>query len=95
MSMTDYIDDRYEGTFAMFHDSLSEMLKNHPDSVEDHIRQTLKNLYVRQGNNWTGRGAIGDAGLDATVNAYECMLAELQRGHSNIKETVATKGKLD
>lgn len=77
MSMTDFVDDHYESTFEMFYDYLSDMLKNHPDSIEDHIRQTLKSLYVRQGNNWTGRGAIGDARLDATVNAYECMLSEL------------------
>ena len=32
---------------------------------------------MRQGNEWTGRGVIGNAGLNAAVAAHEAMLAEL------------------
>ena len=74
MSMTAYIDERYDDTF---------------DSVYSvrHIRQTLKSLYIRQGNDCTGRGAIGNTSLDASVAAHEAVLAELAiRSTSREKE---------
>lgn len=77
MSVTRYIDLRYEDTFEAIHGSLDELARQDPARAEHHIRQTLKSLYTRQGNDWTGRGAIGNAGLDATIAAHECILAEL------------------
>jgi hypothetical protein len=77
MSMTDYINERYDVAFESVHYSLVEMVKNDPVRAEHHIRGILRGLYVRQGNDWTGRGAIGNAGLDASIAAYECILAEL------------------
>jgi hypothetical protein len=53
------------------------MVHKHPDSAEQIIRGFLKSLYIRQGNDWTGRGAIGNAGLDATIAAHESLLVEL------------------
>lgn len=75
--MTDYIDERYEDTFESVYAVLTEMAKKNPEQAQRHIRETLKSLYVRQGNDWTGRGAIGNAGLDASVAAHEAALADL------------------
>ena len=86
MSMTKYINERYDDTFISVYGSLLEMVRMTPEKAERHIRQTLKYLYVRQGNDWTGRGDIGNAGLDASVAAHEAVLAELSVG------TVAKKG---
>jgi hypothetical protein len=77
MSMTAYIDERYEDTFSSVYAVLHELAQKDPEQAERHIRQTLKSLYIRQGNDWTGRGAIGNAGLDASVAAHESILAEL------------------
>lgn len=77
MSMTDYLDQRYDETFETVFAGLSEMVQQAPDQAAQRIAQTLKSLYVRQGNDWTGRGAIGNAGLDAAVAAHEAVLAEL------------------
>ena len=78
MSMTDYIDERYDDTFESVYTILSDLARRDRASALRHISQTLKSLYVRQGNDWTGRGAIGNAGLDASVAAHEAMLVELQ-----------------
>jgi hypothetical protein len=85
MPMTSYIDERYDDTFTSVYESLAEMARQDPEQTERHIRQTLKSLYVRQGNDWTGRGAIGNAGLDASVAAHESMLAELTYRPENTK----------
>jgi hypothetical protein len=75
--MTDYIEERYDETFESVYTMLSELAQHNPEQAARHIRQTLKSLYIRQGNDWTGRGAIGNAGLDASVAAHEAVLAEL------------------
>jgi hypothetical protein len=80
MSMTDFIGEKYEETFASVYDALAEMVLKNPDRAMITIRGILKDLYIMQGNDWTGRGAIGDAGLEATIAAYECILAEHGRG---------------
>lgn len=77
MAMTDYIEERYDDTFESVYTVLSDQVRRNPSEALRHIRQTLKSLYVRQGNDWTGRGAIGNAGLDASVAAHEAVLAEL------------------
>lgn len=77
MSMTDYIEERYDDTFDSVYTELSDRAQRDPREAVRYIRQTLKCLYVRQGNDWTGRGAIGNAGLDASVAAHEAILAEL------------------
>jgi hypothetical protein len=76
--MTDYINERYDDTFESVYTMLSDLARRDRAAALRHIRQTLKSLYVRQGNDWTGRGAIGNAGLDASVAAHEAMLVELQ-----------------
>jgi len=53
------------------------MVRHDPDHAILTMRGILAGMYVRQGNNWTGRGAIGDAGLNASIAAYECILAEM------------------
>lgn len=78
MSMTAYIEERYDETFESVYTVLCELARKDPAAACRQIRQTLKYLYIRQGNDWTGRGAIGNAGLDASVAAHEAVLAELE-----------------
>lgn len=85
MAMTAYIDERYDDTFDSVYTVLRELAQHNPDQAVHHIRQTLKSLYIRQGNDWTGRGAIGNAGLDASVAAHEAVLAELATRTNGMK----------
>ena len=78
MSMTTYIDERYDDAFESVHNSLSVMAQQDPNRAAEYVRGILKSLYIRQGNDGTGRGAIGNASLDASIAAYECILAELK-----------------
>ena len=78
MAMTEYIDERYQETFDSVYQTLWEMALQQPEETLAHIRQTLKSLYIRSGNDWTGRGAIGNAGLDASIAAHESVLLLVQ-----------------
>ena len=78
MAMTEYIDERYQETFDSVYQALWEMALQQPEETLAHIRQTLKSLYIRSGNDWTGRGAIGNAGLDASIAAHESVLLLVQ-----------------
>ena len=82
MSVTRFIEDSYDETFAAVHAALTVMVRQDPDRARHTIRGILKGLYIRQGNDWTGRGAIADAGLEASIAAYECILAEWTDEHS-------------
>ena len=73
-------------TFELVYAALTEMLLKDYDRAKIAIRGILKDLYIRQGNDWTGRDAIGDAGLEASIAAYECILAE----HGGVRPTEAT-----
>lgn len=77
MSMTTYLEERYDETFESVYTVLHDLAQKDRAAAGKQIRQTLKSLYIRQGNDWTGRGAIGNAGLDASVAAHEAVLAEL------------------
>ena len=65
--MTDFIGERYAETYASVYDALAEMVLKDPDRAMITVRGILKDLYIRQGSDWTGRGAIGDAGLEASI----------------------------
>jgi hypothetical protein len=40
---------------------------------------TLQHLYIAEGNNWLGRGELGDIVNSATIAAYEHFIYELKR----------------
>ncbi|MFO7765392.1 MAG: hypothetical protein R6V33_03050 [Pelovirga sp.] len=65
----------------------AEQLDDNPAGLLEQLEPELRSLYVRQGNDWTGRGEIGDARLDATVAVLEAVRAEclvrLEFPHNN------------
>jgi hypothetical protein len=77
MSINHCVEQRYEDAYESIHAALIEQARQNPFEAERSIRQTLTSLYIRQGNDWTGRGAVGNAGIDATIAAHECVLAEV------------------
>jgi hypothetical protein len=85
MSATCVIENYYEETYDSVHEGLITLIQKNSCEAEKHIKGILESLYVRQGNDWTGRGALGNASLDASVAAYESILADLARLHANNK----------
>ena len=72
----DFLKTVYRQTFEAIYAYLEERRCIDPTFTPEDIRQFLEDAYVRQGNNWIGRGLLEDAKLDAIIAAYESFLAE-------------------
>ncbi|NVN93025.1 MAG: hypothetical protein HXX11_20855 [Desulfuromonadales bacterium] len=81
--MNRYIDEHKDDTFASVYGALVKMIQRNPDQAEQQIRGILRNLYINQGLDWTGRGAACNAGIEASIAAHECILLELRDRHQN------------
>jgi hypothetical protein len=66
----------YRQTFEAIYEYLEERLRTDPAFTPEGIRQFLKDAYVRQGDDWIGRGVLETKKLDAVIAAHECFLAE-------------------
>lgn len=75
MDMNDLLDQYYAETFKTALDFATDMVKREKELGVAQIRGTLRDMYVRQGNNVDGRGLFGDADIEATIAAYEQVLA--------------------
>jgi len=94
MSVTNYLERHYESTFESVYEALAEMARRNPKKAQHHIGQVLKSLYVLQGNDWSGRGIVGDTGIAASIAAHESMLAELAaRGRVKRSRSARNTGK--
>ncbi|MGA1821639.1 MAG: hypothetical protein ACMUIG_03850 [Thermoplasmatota archaeon] len=74
--MTDWDDGMYREIF----DSMVQYLKDRRDSDPDFdigtLRELIMNEYVKQGNDWVGKGPVQQIRESATVAAYEHYLAQ-------------------
>jgi len=61
-----------ENLYAYF----SEQLDQNPRAILEQVDRELQSLYVRYGNDWTGRGVVGDSTQEATIAGLEAVRAE-------------------
>ena len=54
----------------------SSQMKENPAAVLCQVEKELETLYVRYGNDWTGRGYVGDTTQEASIAALEAVRAE-------------------
>ena len=73
---TNYVDAHKKIILDNLSGFFEEHLVKDPVGLLDQLERELRSLYVRQGNDWTGRGEIGDAKLEATIAVLEAMRAE-------------------
>ena len=72
----DWRDRKYSEVFDDTCEYLEQRRQAAPAFTREQARRTLETLYVRQGQNWDGRGEVDRLTLAATVAAYEAVLAE-------------------
>ncbi len=75
MSLNDWEDSFYDKVFTETLNKLSYRREKTPASLQD-MKDTLASLYVLEGNNWIGRGLVGDITSAATIAAYEHFISE-------------------
>ena len=60
-----------ENILSYFHKQISE----DPDATLHQVELELQDLYIREGNNLSGRGIVGDTIIQATIEALEIVKA--------------------
>ncbi len=51
-------------------------IRQDPESTLHQVEQELQDLYIREGNNWAGRGVVGDTIIQATIEALEIVRSD-------------------
>ncbi|HHU37330.1 MAG TPA: hypothetical protein GXZ47_08890 [Treponema sp.] len=68
---TEWIEEKYQEVFNEETLGLERRRAHDPNCTLQDLQGTLKNLYILDGNNWTGRGQLQDSTMSATIAAYE------------------------
>ncbi len=72
----DFLEQKYDDTVTNVYGFFSDQIAKNPQTVLQQVDEELRSLYVRYGNDWTGRGAVGDSSQEATIAALEGVRAE-------------------
>ena len=91
MIMDAIVDAHYDKAYDAAHQYAMELVEREGDYGLMQVRGMLKCLYVRQGDDWCGRGEFGDADISATIAAYEEVLA-VREGALNLRADKTTMG---
>jgi len=68
-------DEEFESTLVQ----VEELRRIDPSFSIESLRSMLETAYVHQGNNWTGRGSVGDISQDAVIAAYQQYIAKWEK----------------
>ncbi len=72
----DWKEKKYKEVFDGLCRQARRRRQEDPNFSVDDLKAQLEHQYVYQGNDWEGRGALGDVTVSATVAAYEHLIAE-------------------
>lgn len=75
-----WIEEKYRTVHENIRDYFHGMALADPASTLRQIEADLDCHYFRYGNNWTGRGIVGDTILTATIEALENVRADCLEG---------------
>jgi hypothetical protein len=78
MSSTDWREQKREATFEGTLSGLENRRRVDPSYTIADARQDLEHQYILEGNDWLGRGELGDIISSATIAAYEHFIFEWQ-----------------
>ena len=79
MPINDWEEQKFQQEFEDALLQVRRLRDMDPSFTIDSLRNMLNTAYVHQGNNWTGRGAVGDVGHEAVIAAYQQYLAQWER----------------
>lgn len=79
MAVFDWEEAKFDQEFENALVQVKHLRKIDPDFTIEKLRSMLDTAYVHQGNNWTGRGAVGDVAHEALIAAYQQYLAQWEK----------------
>ena len=77
---TEWEDTTYRYAFEQEMRGLERRRAYDPNLSVEELKYMLESLYISQGNNYEGRGAVADLTLAATIAAYERFIDEWEGG---------------
>ncbi len=89
MSIKDWQEQKYNEAFNDALHQIKHLREIDPNFTRDSLKNLLETAYVHEGNNWTGRGAVGDVEHEARIAAYQQILAEWETEVKSEAETAA------
>jgi len=78
VSSNEWKEKAYDDTFSQTLASLERRRAEDASFGLSAARGVLGHLYVQDGNDWGGRGELQDVVMQATIDAYERLIAELE-----------------
>jgi hypothetical protein len=79
MGVHDWEEKAFNTEFEQALIQVDQLRKIDPSFTIDSLRNMLETAYVHQGNDWTGRGSVGDITQEAVIAAYQQYLAQWER----------------
>lgn len=89
MSLRDWEERRFDEIFDQTMHHLKQLRAHDPGFNLEKLKGMLEAEYVNQGNDWAGRGEVGNISSEATIAAYQQYLARWEKEE---KEKI-TKGR--
>lgn len=78
MASTDWRELKREEVFESMLKGLQNRRRIDPEFILADAQSALEHQYILDGNDWLGRGELGDIVTSATIAAYEHFIAEWQ-----------------
>lgn len=78
MTSTDWREEKRQETFESTLRGLANRRRADPFFTLEDAKAGLEHLYILEGNDWIGRGELGDIVTSATIAAYEHFIFEWQ-----------------
>jgi hypothetical protein len=72
------IDEKYDDTLENIVGYYEDQIATDPATTLVLVKQELESQNIRYGNNWTGRGAVMDNVIAATISALEIVRFECE-----------------
>ena len=82
-SSVDWKAVKYEEAFKEELRGLERRRELDPRFTIVELEGVLHHLYIKEGQNWDGRGDVQDISIAATIAAYECFIAQWKAADSS------------
>ncbi len=92
MSSTDWREKKREEVFESTLRGLQNRRRIDPSFTLEDLRSALNYFYVLDGNDWLGRGELGDIVSSATIAAYEHFQIEWEKSLAESDEKASKTG---
>jgi hypothetical protein len=92
MSSTDWREKKREEVFESTLKGLQNRHRIDSSFTLEDLRSALNHLYILDGNDWLGRGELGDIVSSATIAAYEHFQSEWEKSLAETDNTASKTG---